>query len=382
MRPMEGNRDRRIGRQTESQFFALLRSGLWNEVPERLPFAGGVDWEDLYRLSFEQTVVPLVTDGINRLSQEFLPADRPELLDPFLGDMMTTSQRNRVLDSFIPKLFENLAGIPVVLVKGQSLAVDYPDPERRQPGDIDLLLLPSSYEAAKAILLPKATKVLEEEWGILHQGMRFRSIEVEIHGSISTLMSRKLDKKLAALLEEQFDGRPFPAVTLGGADIPVPDAGFNAVYIFVHFLQHYWAGGIGLRQLIDWMMFISVHKREIHPVLLEKRLEDLGLLNLWKVFTGFVQEYLGCPMEKLPLAAEPDSGKNARIWRYVRHCGNFGKNVDRTRKKESYLHRKIHSFWRLVVADRLRHFPVFPKESIRFFLGAFGYGLQRLANGE
>ena len=378
---MDGNRDRRVGQGTDSQFFALLRSGLWNEVPERASFAGGADWEALHDLAFRQTVVPLVTDGINRLPKELLPAE-PERLDPFLGDLMATSNRNRVLDAFIPKLFDALAGIPVVLVKGQALAQDYPDPERRQPGDIDLLLLPSSYEAAKEILLPKATTVLDEEKEIWHQGMRFRSIEVEIHGCISTLMSRKLDRKLAALLEEQFDGRPFPAVSIGGAEIPVPDADFNAVYIFVHFLQHYWSGGVGLRQLVDWMTFVTVHKRDIHPVVLEVRLKDLGLLRLWKVFTGFAQEYLGCPVEKLPLAAAPDPGKNARIWRYLRRCGNFGKNVDRSRGEESYLVRKVHSLWRLVVADRLRHFRVFPQESVRFFLGAFGYGLQRLAKGE
>ena len=378
---MDGNRDRRVGQGTDSQFFALLRSGLWNEVPERASFAGGADWEALHDLAFRQTVVPLVTDGINRLPKELLPAE-PERLDPFLGDLMATSNRNRVLDAFIPKLFDALAGIPVVLVKGQALAQDYPDPERRQPGDIDLLLLPSSYEAAKDILLPKSTTVLDEEKEIWHQGMRFRSVEVEIHGSISTLMSRKLDRKLAALLEEQFDGRPFPAVSIGGAEIPVPDADFNAVYIFVHFLQHYWSGGVGLRQLVDWMTFVSVHKRDIHPVVLEVRLRDLGLLRLWKVFTGFAQEYLGCPVEKLPLAAAPDTAKNARIWRYIRRSGNFGKNVDRTRKEEAYLVRKIHSLWRLVIADRLRHFPVFPKESVRFFMGAFGYGLQRLAKGE
>jgi hypothetical protein len=378
---MDGNRDRRVGQGTDSQFFALLRSGLWNEVPERAPFVGGTDWEALHHLASRQTVTPLVTDGINRLPKELLPAE-PERLDPFLGDLMATANRNRVLDAFIPKLFDALEGIPVVLVKGQALAQDYPDPERRQPGDIDLLLLPSSYETAKDILLPKATTVLDEEKEIWHQGMRFRSVEVEIHGSISTLMSRKLDRKLAALLEEQFDGRPFPAVSIGGAEIPVPDADFNAVYIFVHFLQHYWSGGVGLRQLVDWMTFVSVHKRDIHPVVLEVRLRDLGLLRLWKVFTGFAQEYLGCPVEKLPLAAAPDPGKNARIWRYIRRCGNFGKNVDRSRGEESYLVRKVHSLWRLVVADRLRHFRVFPQESVRFFLGAFGYGLQRLAKGE
>ena len=380
---MEGNRYSRVAEQTDRPFFALLRAGLWNEVPAREAFTEPVEWEDLYRLSFQQTVTGLVADGINRLPAQCLPDADSARLDPFLADMMATARRNAQMDAFIPKLFHALRDIPVVLIKGQSLAVDYPEPSRRQPGDIDLLLLPASYEAAKAILLPKATKVLEEEAAIWHQGMKFNKIEVEIHGSISTLMSRKLDRQLAELLEQQFDGRPLPTVSIGGAEIPVPEAGFNAVYIFVHFLHHYWSGGIGLRQLIDWMVFISVHKRDIHPVILENTLEDLGLLRVWKVFTGFLQEYLGCPAEKLPLAGKPDPRKNARIWRYIRRCGNFGKNVDRTRKKnESWLEKKVHSFFRLTVADRLRHFPVFPREAVRFFLGAFGYGLQRIAKGE
>jgi hypothetical protein len=100
------------------------------------------------------------------------------------------------------------------------------------------------------------------------------------------------------------------------------------------------------------------------------------------VFTGFVQSYLGCPAEKLPLSAKPDARKNDRIWQYIRRCGNFGKNISRTRKDEPYLVRKVHSFLRLVIADRLRHFRVFPRESLRFFFGAFGYGLQRLSKGE
>ena len=90
---MEGNRNSRVGRQTENQFFALLRSGLWNEVPERDCFVEGTDWEALYRLSFEQTVVPLVTDGINRLPKEFLPAE-PERLDPGHSDFAVLQFRS------------------------------------------------------------------------------------------------------------------------------------------------------------------------------------------------------------------------------------------------------------------------------------------------
>ena len=107
MRDVEGNRDHR---RVERQFFTLLRSGLWNEVPDRSLFdSGDTDWEALYRLAFEQTSVGIVTDGINRLPKECLPAE-PERLDPFLGDMLSTARRNAQLDAFIPRVFKAQIG--------------------------------------------------------------------------------------------------------------------------------------------------------------------------------------------------------------------------------------------------------------------------------
>ena len=305
-----------------------------------------------------------------------------EELDPYLGDMMGTEQRNHQLNSFIPFLFKALRDIPVVLIKGQGVALDYPEPNRRQPGDIDLLLLPSDYDKAKEILIPKASSVGEEKRSIYHQGLFYRSIEVEIHGSIQTLMSPSLDRKLAALQEEMFSAGDFARVEIAGTPVPVPNAGFSAIYILVHFLHHYWSSGVGLRQLLDWMMYVSTHKRDIDEYLLEQRLENLGLKRIWQTFAGFVSEYLGCPPEKLPLWTDRYSRSFPHIWKCLRASGNFGKNKPRQRKEEPYLIRKIHSFFLQVVYDRLRHFPEFPRESLRYFGGAFRYGLGRLAQGE
>ena len=365
---------------TDRQFLSLLSAGIWNQVPAESLFASGADWEEIYRIAYEQTVVGHVTDGINHLGEALMPT--VEQLDPFLGDMMGTEQRNRQLDSFIPFLFKALSSLPVVLIKGQSIARDYPDPLRRQPGDIDLLLPPSSYEAAKAILLPKATKIQPEAPAIYHQGFFYRSIEVEIHGSIQTLMSPRLDRKLARLQAEMFEKREFSTQTIAGKEIPVPNPGFNAIYILVHFLHHYWAGGVGLRQLTDWMVYVSVHKREIDPILLEERLEELGLKGLWQSFAGFVVAHLGCPPEKMPLWTDRYARRYPRIWAWLKRSGNFGKKIEKNRKEEKYLIRKLHSFWELVLVNRLRHIRTFPRESVRYFFGAFTYGLGRLARGE
>lgn len=368
---------------TEKQFFSLLRSGLRDGAPDAALFPPETDWEALYRLAFEQTVVGVVTDGIHRLPAACLPT-REERLDPFLGDVMFTEARNNKLNAVLPKLLRVLSDLQAVVVKGQPVGQAYPDPLRRQPGDIDLLLPPADYLRAKERLVPKASKVEEESEQILHLGMFFGSIEVELHGTISTLMSPSLDAKLADLQADMF-ARGVSSCDVAGTAVPVPDERFSAEYIFVHFLHHYWSGGVGLRQIVDWARFLEVHGGRIDRDALRADIEKLGLVRVWHAFLSFATDYCFLPREtagSLAWKPLPSGWRNARIWRHIRRSGNFGKNVEKPRGAESYWVRKFHSFWQLVFRDRLRHFVIFPLESLRFFAGAFRYGLGRLAKGE
>jgi hypothetical protein len=92
---------------TDRQLLALHAAGIWNQVPAATLFAGGAAWADIYQLAYEQTIVGHVTDGINLLPETEMPS--VEELDPFLGDLMGTEQRNRQLDSFLPFLFKALS---------------------------------------------------------------------------------------------------------------------------------------------------------------------------------------------------------------------------------------------------------------------------------
>ena len=56
---------------------------------------------------------------------------------------------------------------------------------------------------------------------LLHQGLFYGSVEVELHGRISTGMSRKLDKKLLTIQKRMFSRPERTFVEIGGEDIPV-----------------------------------------------------------------------------------------------------------------------------------------------------------------
>ena len=112
---------------------------------------------------------------------------------------------------------------------------------------------------------------------------------------------------------------------------------------------------------------------------LESTLEELGIMRLWQTFAGLSVACLGTDKNRFPLWTDRYRRKYKGILRYLLKSGNFGMNHPREAVERPYLRRKIHSFWRLVVCDRLRHFPEFPAESLRFFAGAFHYGLIRLS---
>ena len=49
--------------KSEKEFLALLKAGLWGSEPDVSMFGKDTDWDMVYQLTKEQTVVGIVTDG-------------------------------------------------------------------------------------------------------------------------------------------------------------------------------------------------------------------------------------------------------------------------------------------------------------------------------
>ena len=135
-------------KQIDQQFFSLLRTGLWGTEPEVSLFAGETDWETVFLMAKEQTVVPMVADGVESLlSRTDIEIPR-EVRKRFASGLLKTEQRNRRMDRLSTYLFQKAEaeGIPCVILKGQGVARCYPVPLRRQSGDVDVVVLPEDFE--------------------------------------------------------------------------------------------------------------------------------------------------------------------------------------------------------------------------------------------
>lgn len=378
-------------------FFALVRAGLWGEADANLNandnLFEGVEWEKIYQLAQEQSVIGLVLAGLEH--SDIKPPK--ELLLQWIGEVQLIEQRNKAMNGYIAELIEEMrhVGIYALLVKGQGLAQCYSRPNWRSSGDVDLLLSKDNYERAKAFILPKGVLTEPEEAGKKHLAMQVGQWAVELHGTLRVGLSKRVDRMLDKVQHDIFYGGQVRSWMNGRAQVFLPAANEDVVYVFAHILQHFNKGGIGLRQVCDWCRLLWTYKDSLNYGLLEQRIKSAGLMSEWKAFGAFAVEYLGMPVEAMPLLdvrCKKEDGRSEidvnlrkkadKIGEFILEVGNFGHNRDNSYfQKHSYFVQKCISAWRRV-KDLCRHATIFPLSSMRFFFGIMYNGIVSAVRGE
>lgn len=366
-------------------FFELLRAGLW-EKEARLSQYNEIDYAAIMRLAEEQSVVGVITAGLEHVADVKVPKE--DLLQ-FVGSSLQIEQQNKAMNSFVAKLIERLSAANVysILVKGQGIAQCYERPLWRASGDVDLLLSDANYEKAKQVLLPLASDVETEYTYFKHQGMTINGFVVELHGTQHSRLSRRVDDGIDATQREVFYGDKVRSWMNGSAQVFLPAPDEDVIFVFTHILHHFFFEGIGLRQICDWCRLLWTYRDSLNHELLESRIRKMGLMTEWKAFAAFAVKWLGMPVEGIPLFEDNDTHnanldkKADKICKFVLEVGNFGHNQRRDYSGMSYLRRKFVSVWGRL-SDMLRHFQLFPKDSIVFFGGVLRSGLHAAVRGE
>ena len=377
----------------QQAFFTLVRAGLWEQEVQLAPY-GEIDFAEVLRLSEEQSVVGLVAAGIEHIVDR-----KPQKKDvlQFIGRTVQLEQRNQAMNYFIGVMVEKMreAGIYTVLVKGQGVGQCYERPLWRSCGDVDLFFDAENYERAKGFLSPLAVEVEPEEKRKKHLAMAIEPWVVELHGLMPTEISERINAGVERVQSDVFAGGGVRVWNNDGADVPLPSPDNDVIIVFTHFLQHFFVGGVGLRQICDWCRLLWTYRECIDRDLLLRRLREMGIVSEWKAFGAFAVEYLGLPFtvyrlllleddvnlnlndydnENVNLKLEtwnlkPSLRRKARrICRVVLEAGNFGHNKDNSyRLKYPKLVEKSITFFRRL-GEYARLIAIFPMDAPRFFV--------------
>ena len=331
----------------EDVFLELLRAGMWDSkpiVPQDFD-----QWGDVLKLAKSQSVLGVVAQVM--LSDEdvsaHLPQDMKARLKKFLmNNILTHNLLNNTLIKVVSTLREG--GVESVLLKGQGLARNYPQPELRQCGDIDLYVGLENGERVHDLLSPIAEKI--DDRVLIHHGKHYHvtmpgGLEVEVHRYTDNHLTKKLEETYqAASAKGTTDG--LVVYDFAGTPVNTPSDEFNAFFIFNHLFHHFITSGIGLRQFSDWMMFLHTRKGKLDLEYLHKLLTDMKMLMPWQAFGCVLVDNLGMPEDEFPFFDRAQGDKTDKIIRRVLDEGNFGRERAQFKNRgKNYLLNKIRSFF-------------------------------------
>ena len=354
----------------QQQFLELLRSGLWGKPADASIFQGEIDWQSIVRIAKEQTVQVLVANGIETLPKELWP---PKVaIFKLMEYKSTTVKMHHLLNSVLAKITTalNAEGIPSVLLKGQGLAQNYLIPESRICGDIDLYVGEENIDRACEVIAGLTDEPQEPEEGLTgeekHRHVKVDGVVVEVHRKSVTTHTERLARLMRnwthESLNSHFNDGTLPTINFNQVPVTVPSANFNNIFILYHAANHMVQGGIGLRQLCDWAMFLTKHHTEINETELKSDLRRFNMIPVWKEFSRFIVNVLGLDPTFLPLAPRKLINTNGAkfILNDIFATGNFGHYNEIS--KAPIEHNTLKRRWRNFKIRIRRHYGL-----IRFF---------------
>ena len=202
--------------------------------------------------------------------------------------------------------------VPYVILKGTAAGQYYPSPVYRAFGDIDIMPKREDYLAACDMLLADGYLECTSEGNAdrgRHREFIKNKICVEVHAFFSLLNDEKHAEYLDNLILDNIN----PSHIL-------PDM-INGLVLLEHISQHL-EQGLGLRQIIDWMMFVNQNLPDEKWPEFQSLAQKTGLEKLAVVTTRMCEIYLGLPERKWCSAAEDHYCEELML--YILSSGNFG----------------------------------------------------------
>lgn len=321
------------------------------------------DWERLFRFADEQAIGGVMFEGVKRvrerlevmgdglLKDEGLEAKRQEVMDLVLEWgiwAMQIEEMNKVMNRRCVEVMRELreAGFECCILKGQGNALLYPNPYRRNPGDIDVWVMPKLKIENGKLKIGQNIREVREFLRTRKPNIdaRFRyhhvtyqeedGISIELHYLPSLMNTPIYNCRLQKWFREQADKEDIwhHDVTLPDTEggVSIPTWNFNVVYQLAHMMHHFFDEGIGLRQMMDYYFLLRSNRLEVmgYGLLKGEKWENiLRYLGLWK-FTGAVMYVMRdvFHLEEQDLIAPVDERRGKTLLREILKGGNFGQH--------------------------------------------------------
>ena len=249
------------------------------------------DWRIIERLAGEQGLTAIILDGINQLQLEQRPPK--EMLLNWIGSVMQGYEyRYAEYEKAIVELakFYSENGIKMMVLKGYGLGKNYPAPNHRPCGDIDIWNFGRQEEADA--LIKEKYKIHIDKRELHHTCFDWKGYLVENHYDFLIVQTIKTNSLLEPILKKLAKDNSW-SIDVEGVKIYIPSPNLNALFLLRHMLMHFVAIGISIRHLLDWGFFWKRYGHEVDCDWLLEVLSTYKMDSFFNTINAICVEELG-----------------------------------------------------------------------------------------
>lgn len=280
--------------QNKDIFLWLVRMGIKGEsagVQPKITESSIVNWDAIQDLATQHGLSAVVLDGIEKLPDHQRP---PKLfLLEWIGETLQGYEyRYELYQRAIAELaaFYNSHGFKMMVLKGYACSLDWPKPEHRPCGDIDIWLFGKQKEADNVLTKEKGVEVDSSHHH--HTVFYWNDFMVENHYDFINVHHHKSNKELDLMMKELAKDDSY-CVDVLGEKVYVPSPNMHAFFLLRHAMNHFAASEISIRQLLDWGFFVKAHTNEIDWPWLVGIINQYGMTPAYNIFNAICVEDLG-----------------------------------------------------------------------------------------
>lgn len=284
--------------------------------------AGPIEWQtvDLKALYGEAKAQTVIATAFDALPNEAEGSD-PEVYAKWQAmafKIMQQTLNNNYANAKLTELLDN-NNVQHCTIKGYSSAYYYPDPSLRQMGDIDFMVYKDDVDNNIKLLADNGFTYIDGEHAF-HFEFRKDRVLYEMH-----IEATQVPEGKEFVLNVLDDIIPkCETVTSSFGAIKIPSKFHHGVVMLMHMQRHMMTGGgIGLRHLCDWAVFVNSVSNKEWIGTFEEGLKKIGLWKFAKTISKTASIYLKMPSKEW--FASADEALAEALLNDIFDGGNFGR---------------------------------------------------------
>lgn len=299
-----------------SEMITLLKDARLNQISRPIK----LDYSKLYELSNQHQISALIFNQI--YSFDDFPVEIKQIWkrDAIKINAFQTRKTMKILH--VCKQFSK-QNLKALIVKGLICRSLYPQPDNRQSNDEDLYIQKEDFEIVKDILLKNNFTIVSKSDDVTTFIDPVSGLSIELHTALFSLESKAYGN-----YQRYFD-RAFDECIvhrIEGVDVYSLEYTQHLLFLILHFVKHFFHGGVGIRQVVDIVMYSEAYGDKVNWDKLYDILKDLNIYILITNLFALAHDYLEFDYTKIKVPDDINKSDYQDLFDDIMDAGIFGQS--------------------------------------------------------